>query len=81
MKHAQHLPIISTRKDALLYTTQAAIESFFGHFKCEAIYPITIKTLEQLREAVDDYIDFYNHERPQLRLEGKAPVEYLNGRI
>ncbi|WP_081734658.1 MULTISPECIES: IS3 family transposase [Eubacteriales] len=25
-----------------------------------------------------DYIDFYNHERPQSRLKGNAPIEYLN---
>jgi len=56
----------------------APMESFFGHFKCEAIYPHEIRTFAELKQTVDDYMNFYNHERPQTRLNGYAPVEYLN---
>lgn len=56
----------------------APMESFFGHLKCEAIYPSDIGTFEELRRVIDDYMYFYNHERPQTRLNGCAPVEYLN---
>lgn len=56
----------------------APMESFLGHLKCEAIYPNDIRTFEQLQFIIDEYITFYNHERPQSRLNGCAPVEYLN---
>lgn len=56
----------------------APMESFFGHFKCEAIYPNDIRTFAELKRIIDDYMNFYNHERPQTRLNGYAPVEYLN---
>lgn len=42
----------------------APIESFFGHFKCEAIYPAGLRSIEEVPAAIDQYIDFYNNERP-----------------
>lgn len=56
----------------------APMESFLGHLKCEAIYPNDIRSFEELQSIVDEYIVFYNHERPQCRLNGCAPVEFLN---
>lgn len=56
----------------------APMESFLGHLKCEAIYPNDIRTFEELQFIVDEYITFYNNERPQSRLNGCAPVEYFN---
>lgn len=56
----------------------APMESFLGHLKCEAIYTNDIRTFDELQFAIDEYINFYNHERPQSRLNGCAPVEYLN---
>jgi putative transposase len=56
----------------------APMESFFGHLKCEAIYPNDIRTFEELQFIIDEYIAFYNNERPQTRLNGCAPVEFLN---
>jgi transposase InsO family protein len=43
------------------------IESFFGTFKSECIYIEKPKTIEQAKELVDDYIDFYNNHRIQLK--------------
>lgn len=59
----------------------AAMESFFGHLKCEAIYCRSFRNTGELGQAIEDYIRFYNHERPHSRLNGKAPVEYLNERL
>ncbi|HWI54533.1 MAG TPA: IS3 family transposase, partial [Desulfobacteria bacterium] len=56
----------------------APIESFFGHLKCEAIYSSNIKSFEELNSVIEEYLYFYNNERPQKRLNKMAPVEYLN---
>jgi len=45
----------------------ASMESFFGHFKEEALRQFPIPTFEQAQEIVDDYICFYNYERIQLK--------------
>lgn len=58
----------------------APIESFFGHMKCETIYSQGLKSVEEVAAAIDEYMAFYNHERPQKRLNEKAPIEYLNRR-
>jgi len=45
----------------------APAECFFGILKTECIYRQKIKTLQMARELIDDYIDFYNYERIQLK--------------
>ena len=45
----------------------AAMETFFGHLKEEAIYQTTLLTFQQAQELIDDYIHFYNYERIQLK--------------
>ncbi|MGZ0051923.1 IS3 family transposase [Brevibacillus gelatini] len=54
----------------------ACIESFFSHLKTETSYFSQCKTEEELLQAIDEYIWFYNHERFQKRLNQCAPVEY-----
>ena len=50
-------------------------ESFFGHFKDESGYK-GCKTLDELREKVQDYSVYYNEER-RIHSRGKmTPVEY-----
>ncbi|MGD8189344.1 IS3 family transposase [Brevibacillus ginsengisoli] len=56
----------------------ACIESFFSHLKTETSYFSHCKTEEELFQAIDKYIWFYNHERFQKRLNQCAPVEYRN---
>lgn len=56
----------------------APMESFLSHLKCEAIYTNDIRTFEELQSIIDEYMAFYNHERPHTRLNGCAPVEFLN---
>jgi putative transposase len=45
----------------------APMESFFGHFKEEALRQFPIPTFLEAQEIVDDYIAFYNYERIQLK--------------
>jgi len=52
------------------------MESFWGALKCEEYYLSTYQSFDELKNAVDEYIRFYNHERLQERLNGLSPIEY-----
>ncbi|TYS57958.1 transposase, partial [Sutcliffiella horikoshii] len=52
------------------------IESFWGTLKCEKYYLEKYETFDDLEEAIDEYIQFYNHDRYQKRLNGLSPLEY-----
>ena len=53
----------------------APIESFFGHMK-DYIQFKSMTTVEQVRNAVEKYINYYNFERPQWTLKKMTPIEY-----
>ncbi|HVI21658.1 MAG TPA: IS3 family transposase, partial [Bacillus sp. (in: firmicutes)] len=52
------------------------IESFWGTLKCEKYYLNKYETYDELAQAIDEYISFYNHDRLQKRLNGLSPMEY-----
>ncbi|MBD5807986.1 hypothetical protein DQM13_09460 [Limosilactobacillus fermentum] len=53
----------------------AAMESFFHIMKVEVMDEhFEIKTA--LIEAMNEWIDFYNHRRIKTKLDGKSPVKY-----
>lgn len=54
----------------------ALMESFFGTLKCESIYIEKPASIEALEQHIHEYIDYYNHERIQLKLKGLSPVQY-----
>ena len=54
----------------------AVIESFFGTLKAEYFHLAKIEGIEAHEAGVNDYIDYYNHERIKLGLNGLSPVEY-----
>ena len=54
----------------------ACIESFFSHFKSECLYVLHDNTEDEVRQAVEQYIYFYNFQRFQKRLNHLAPIEY-----
>nr|MDH3082811.1 IS3 family transposase [Bacillus subtilis] len=56
----------------------ACIESFFSHLKTEITYFSSCQTEKELHKRIKDYIQFYNHERFQKKLNQCAPVEYRN---
>ena len=52
-------------------------ESFFGHFKDE-IDVSKCKSFEELEKYIENYIFYYNNERPQWNRKKMTPVEYRN---
>ena len=54
------------------------MESFFGILKSEMFYGYekTFKSLNQLEQAIVDYIDYYNTKRIKVKLKGLSPVQY-----
>ncbi|MEG2569234.1 MAG: IS3 family transposase, partial [Acinetobacter sp.] len=54
----------------------AVIESFFGTLKTECLYLEEYRSISELRDAIEGYIYYYNHERIKQKLKGLSPVEY-----
>ena len=56
------------------------MENFFGKMKNEMFYgyEYTFQTLEELKKAMEDYIEYYNTQRITVKLKGLTPVEYRN---
>ena len=54
------------------------MESFFGILKSEMFYGYekTFHSLEQLEQAIVNYIDYYNNKRIKVKLKGLSPVQY-----
>ena len=54
------------------------MECFFGQLKSEMFYEQEekYKTLEELREAIEDYIYYYNNKRIKEKLKGLTPASY-----
>jgi len=50
------------------------MENLFCHLKYECIYLTKFKN--EVFQAVDRYIHFYNTERFQAKLENLSPMEY-----
>ena len=51
------------------------IEAFWGPSNVKSIIYISTIRLKNL-QAMDEYIQFYNHDRLQKRLNGLSPIEY-----
>lgn len=52
-------------------------ESFFGHMKDEIKYEIAMmKSFGEVKEKIDDWIDYYNNDRYQWELSKLSPKEY-----
>lgn len=54
----------------------AAMESFFGTLKTELFYPTKFNHINELKEAIHQYIRYYNNDRIKVKLGGLSPVEY-----
>ena len=54
------------------------MESFFGILKSEMFYGYenTLKSLNQLEQAIVDYIDYYSNKWIKEKLKGFSPVKY-----
>ena len=54
----------------------AVMENFFGHLKEEMYYRRDYRSVEELENAVNEYITYWNQKRIKLSLGGLSPVEY-----
>ena len=56
------------------------MENFFGIMKREMFYSheYEFQTLEELRIAMEEYIEYYNTQRITIKLKGLTPVQYRN---
>ena len=52
--------------------------SFFGILKSEMFYGYekTFQSLDELKQAIINYIDYYNNKRIKVKLKGLSPVQY-----
>ena len=64
-------PSMSRRGNCL---DNAVAENFFGILKSECINRVMIKTINEAKRLIDEYIHFYNHERIQLKTK-QTPYE------
>ncbi|MHD0083391.1 transposase, partial [Corynebacterium diphtheriae] len=56
----------------------AVMENFFGHLKSEMYYGASFTSVDELCQAIDEYILWYNTTRLQERFKGLAPMQYRN---
>lgn len=54
----------------------AVMESFFSFMKREEIYRTQYKSEQQFAKSVDNYIEFYNAQRPHSTLNYKTPDQF-----
>lgn len=61
----------------------AKAESFFGHFKSESIHLMKsrIQSFSDVKEIVEEYMDYYINLRPQKALGGLSPRAYREALI
>ncbi|KLJ97691.1 transposase [Streptococcus agalactiae] len=59
-------------------TDNGMMESFFGVLKKEMFYGFekTFKSLDQLEQAITEYIFYYNNKCIKEKLKGLSPVQY-----
>ena len=56
------------------------MENFFGKMKNEMFYghEYEFKTLDQLKQAMEEYITYYNEKRIKVKLKGLTPLQFRN---
>ena len=50
-------------------------ENFFSHLKSEMLYIREFENINEFKEALIEYIEYYNHKRIKLKLK-MSPIEY-----
>jgi len=55
-----------------------SMEAFWGMLKSEMYYLKNFNSYNELEQSVIDYIDYYNNDRYQKRLNCMTPLEYRN---
>lgn len=52
------------------------MENFFGLLKQEMYYGEALCSFEELKDKIENYIDYYNNKRIKQKLAGMSPVEF-----
>ena len=52
------------------------MENFFGIMKQEMYYGQVYNSFDELKEAIDKYIRYYNQKRSKASLGYRSPIEY-----
>lgn len=56
----------------------ACCENFFSHIKSESLELRVPNNEQELIKRVEEYISWYNYDRPQEKLKGMTPIEFRN---
>ncbi len=56
----------------------AVVECFFGTLKSECFYLDEFSNISELKDAVTEYIEYYNSRRISLKLKSLTPIAYRN---
>lgn len=75
--HLDKLNIVRSMSGKGNCLDNACVESFFSRLKDEFIYRYTFKTISELVEGLEEYINWYNTERIKEALDGLSPLDYL----
>jgi putative transposase len=62
-------------------TDNARIERFFRSLKYEKLYLMEYNTVEEVKSAIADFIDEYNHQKPHQSLGYRHPVDVYREKI
>ena len=54
----------------------SVMENFFGILKQEMYYGVVYYSYDELKEAIEKYINYYNEKRIKQKLGWMSPVEY-----
>ena len=54
----------------------AIIENFFGIIKSELFYLKKYKSIDQLKQEIEEYINYYNNDRIKSNLNKMSPIQY-----
>lgn len=80
MKQYQHLlhqkGIVQSMSRKGNCLDNAIIENFFGILKSELFYLKKYKSIEQLKNEINEYINYYNNERIKSNLNKMSPIQY-----
>ena len=52
----------------------AVMENFFGHLKSELLYLQEFESMDQFKEQLIEYLDYYNNRRIKIKLKGLPPA-------
>ena len=59
----------------------SVIECFFGNLKTEIGELEQYGSVQALVDRIEQYVEYYNERRLQLRLDGMSPAEYRRSRM